>query len=71
MAKIREVAEELFVIYYEGKPLHLVTERVFEWKPTKKVYWTKRAASCGVANLPRQFDRSKIEIKRYVPEVSE
>jgi len=36
MAKIKEVEEELYILYYDGKPLHLAQERWNEWKPTKK-----------------------------------
>lgn len=68
MAKIKEVEEELYVLYYDGKPLHMIPERYYEWNPTKKVYWSIPAANLGIKNLPKFIDRDKITIVKYIPE---
>lgn len=67
MARRVEVQEELYVLYYDGKPLHLIAERWNEWRPTKKVYWTESAAKVGIKNLPREIDRTRITIVPYGP----
>ena len=53
------------VIY--GKPLHSVSEKWNEWKPTKKVYWSMSAAKLGIKNLPSDIDRDRITIIPYGP----
>lgn len=60
--------EEVFVLYYEGKPIHVQKGGWNDWTPPKKIYYTIGAAKCGIANLPEGVDTSKVSIKRYVPE---
>lgn len=60
--------EEVFVLYYNGKPIHVVKGGWNDWAPPKKIYYTLGAAKCGISNLPDQVDRSKVSIKRYIPE---
>lgn len=67
MAKKVNVKEELFVLYYDGKPLHMVPEKWNEWKKSKKVYWTESAAKLGIEALPDEIDRSRITIVQYGP----
>ncbi|MCX7981253.1 MAG: hypothetical protein N3A68_09510 [Bacteroidia bacterium] len=65
--KIKEVKEELYVLYYEDKPLHLVKTGFFDWTPTKKVYWSVGDAKRGITNLPNFIDKEKVKIVPYVP----
>jgi hypothetical protein len=47
----------------------LVKAEYFDWTPTKKVYWSERAAKCGIKNLPSFLDRTKVTIVPYVPKI--
>lgn len=67
--KIKNVNNcEIFVIHFNGKPLHLVTERIYEWKPSKKVYFSERSAKCGLNYIPKLI-RENCEIVKYIPEL--
>ncbi len=67
MAKITESKLEVFVIHYNGKPLHLVKEKWNEWRPTKKIYHSMRAAKNGMNYIPNMI-KDLCEIVRYTPE---
>jgi hypothetical protein len=70
-AKIKEVEERVYLLYYEGKPLHVVqsSNRYSAPRLSKRVYFTERDAKIGIKNLPGGIDREKVEIVAYVPEV--
>lgn len=67
MTAVRDTNLELFVLHFNGKPLHLVTNRFGEWRPTKKIYFTESAAKCGLKYVPEKI-RQDCEIVKYVPE---
>lgn len=62
------VKEEVFVLYYEDRPIHVRKGGWNDWSPPKKIYYTQGAAKCGITNLPDQVNRKKVSIRRYVPE---
>jgi len=67
MSKINKSQPEVFVIHFNGYPLHQVKEKWNEWRPTKKIYHSLRAAKIGMNYIPNLI-RSSCEIVRYVPE---
>lgn len=71
MSKIKTNTEnEIYVIHFNGKPLHLVTEKFNEWKPSKKVYFIMSSAKCGMNYIPKSIKES-CEIVKYIPEENE
>lgn len=68
MAKINETKLEVFVIHFNGTPLHLVKRKWNEWKPSKKIYHSERAAKIGMNYIP-ELIKDSCEIVKYVPEV--
>lgn len=67
MAKIAESKLEVFVIHFNGTPLHMVKEKWNEWKPTKKIYHSLGAAKTGMHYIPNMI-KDRCEIVKYVPE---
>ncbi|GMK47629.1 hypothetical protein PghCCS26_47590 [Paenibacillus glycanilyticus] len=69
--RFADADERVFVLYYEGKPLNVVKGgRHYAPRPSKRVYFTEKAAKAALHHLPDGIDRSKVEIIAYVPEVS-
>lgn len=68
--------EEVFVLYYEGKPLTAQKSRWNDWTPPKKIYYSRGAAKSGLTHLLHTlewkgntiFDKDKFSIVRYVPD---
>jgi hypothetical protein len=67
MAKPVQSKLEVFVIHYNGTPLHMVKERWNEWRPTKKIYHSMSAAKIGMNYIPNMI-KDNCEIVRYTPE---
>ena len=59
---------EIFVIHFNGKPLHLVTDKFQEWKPSKKVYFSLSSAKCGLNYIPKLI-KDSCEIVKYAPDL--
>ena len=62
--------EEIYVLYYDGKPMHVQTSAWNQWRPAKKVYFKLGHARSGITNLPKQVDRSKVTVVKYSPDRS-
>ena len=63
----REV-EEVFVLYFDDKPMYVKTTGWNDWRAPKKIYYTIGAAKNGIAQLPLFIDRLRVSIVRYIPE---
>ncbi|WP_332648850.1 hypothetical protein [Lysinibacillus sp. 54212] len=71
---IKEKNPEVFVLYFDGKPMNLV--RWVEYSPKlksnarvpKAIYWTEGQAKTGIANLPVWIDRNLVTIEKFIPE---
>lgn len=65
--ELGESKQELFVIHFNNKPLHLIKEKYSGWKPSKKVYFTEKAAKIGLHYIPKLI-KNNCEIVKYTPE---
>lgn len=69
MSKVKKAKEaEVFVIHYDGMPLHMVKDNWNDWTPPKKIYYTIGAAKTGMNYVPSLI-RENCTIVRYVPEI--
>lgn len=69
MPKINESKLEVFVIHFNGLPLHMVKERFNEWKPSKKIYHSLTAAKIGMNYIPKLI-KDQCEIVKYTPQIN-
>ena len=68
--KLKTVKQaELFAIHFEGKPLHFIKGKRYDWTPPKKIYYTMGAAKAGLKYVPSLI-RENCTIVRYIPETN-
>jgi len=60
--------EEVFVLYWKGKPLHVVKAQWCDWNPPKRIYYKRSHAKSGITNLPNFIKKEDVTIVRYIPE---